>query len=186
MRDMHAVDINCIVKELKEVIGSRVDKVFQNKSGIVRIRFYGGPEGRSELLIQAGRRIHLTLFRRIAPMTPTSFAMYLRKHLGNRRLTGVAQHGFDRIVTLTFDDLSLVVELFARGNILLLDHEANVMLAMSKGPEERVSRGQTYSYPEGPGSPFEFTGKIERVTVDLSGELIEDSEATIRILLAQE
>ena len=94
-------------------------------------------------------------------MTPTSFAMYLRKHLGNRRLTGVAQHGFDRIVTLTFDDLSLVVELFARGNILLLDHESNVMLAMSKGPEERVSRGQVYSYPEGPGSPFEFSSVSE-------------------------
>jgi len=161
MREMHTVDINCIVQELEELIGSRVDKVFQNRAGIVRIRFYGGSQGRSELLIQAGRRIHLTKFRRKAPKTPTSFAMYLRKHLGNSRLTGVSQHDFDRIVTLKFEDQLLVVELFARGNILLLDSESRVMLAMSRGPEERITRGQPYTYPQGPVNPLEISSPGE-------------------------
>jgi arylsulfatase len=33
--------------------------------------------------------------------------------------------------------------------------------------------------------PFEFTGEIDSVTVDVSGELIQDSEAEIRQIMAR-
>jgi predicted ribosome quality control (RQC) complex YloA/Tae2 family protein len=153
---MHAADINCIVGELQTILGSRVDKVFQDGTGAVRMRFYGGPSGRAELLIEAGVRVHLTEYRRRGSKTPTSFAMYLRKHLGNRPLTGATQHDFDRIVLLDFGDLRLVVEVFARGNIVLLDADSKVMLSMKKGPKERVSRGSVYSLPSSPISPFQI------------------------------
>ena len=39
--------------------------------------------------------------------------------------------------------------------------------------------------PEYP-SPFKFTGKIYNVTVDVSGELIEDEEAELRLVMARE
>jgi arylsulfatase len=35
-------------------------------------------------------------------------------------------------------------------------------------------------------APFAFTGTIHKVTVDLSGELIEDDESTMRRLIAQQ
>ena len=34
--------------------------------------------------------------------------------------------------------------------------------------------------------PFEFTGTIERVTVDVSGDLIHDTEAQIRMVMARQ
>jgi arylsulfatase len=34
--------------------------------------------------------------------------------------------------------------------------------------------------------PFEFTGKIHSVTVDVSGELIQDAEAEMRAILARQ
>jgi hypothetical protein len=34
--------------------------------------------------------------------------------------------------------------------------------------------------------PFEFTGTIDTVTVDVSGELIKDSEAEIRQIMARQ
>jgi arylsulfatase len=34
--------------------------------------------------------------------------------------------------------------------------------------------------------PFPFTGKIHKVTVDVSGELIRDDEATLRIHMARQ
>jgi arylsulfatase len=34
--------------------------------------------------------------------------------------------------------------------------------------------------------PFEFTGEIDSVTVDVSGELIKDSEAEIRQIMARQ
>ncbi len=158
MREMHAVDINCIVRELQQILGSNVDKVFQDDRDVIRIRFYGASAGRNELLIESGKRIHLTQFRRKAPKRPTSFAMYLRKHLGNMNLTGVSQHDFDRVVLLEFQDLRLVVELFSRGNVILIDTNGKVMLSLKKGPQERVEKDVQYSLPEPPGSPFDFVG----------------------------
>ena len=35
-------------------------------------------------------------------------------------------------------------------------------------------------------SPFKFTGTIHSVTVDVSGELIEDSEAELRVHMARQ
>ena len=35
-------------------------------------------------------------------------------------------------------------------------------------------------------APFTFTGDIHQVTVDLSGELIQDDEAALRVLMAQQ
>ena len=35
-------------------------------------------------------------------------------------------------------------------------------------------------------APFTFTGKIHKVTVDLSGDLIQDDEATMRRLISQQ
>jgi arylsulfatase len=42
--------------------------------------------------------------------------------------------------------------------------------------------------PVGPfyDSPFEFTGTIRSVTFDVSGDVIEDSEAELRRILARQ
>ena len=36
------------------------------------------------------------------------------------------------------------------------------------------------------GDEFRFTGTIKRVTIDLSGELIQDSEADMKIAMARQ
>ena len=164
MREMHAIDINCIVSELPQLAGSRVDKVFQDGPDLIRIRFYGGERGRSELLVEAGRRIHLTSYKRQAPKVPTSFAMYLRKHLGNRKLASIRQHDFDRIVSLHFEDLTLVLELFAKGNVVLLDGERHVMLSLKKGQLDRIRRGAEYQLPPPYHSPFEISCEKDLVS----------------------
>ena len=35
-------------------------------------------------------------------------------------------------------------------------------------------------------APFTFTGELKNVTVDLSGDLIKDDEAAVRLLMAQQ
>jgi len=39
--------------------------------------------------------------------------------------------------------------------------------------------------PEGDSGTFRFTGTIRRITVDLSGDLIQDSEADMKIAMAR-
>jgi arylsulfatase len=40
--------------------------------------------------------------------------------------------------------------------------------------------------PEEYSDEFRFTGTIERVTIDLSGELIQDSEAEMKIAMTRQ
>jgi arylsulfatase len=35
-------------------------------------------------------------------------------------------------------------------------------------------------------APFRFTGKIKQVVIDMSGDLIEDDDAKVRLLMAQQ
>jgi arylsulfatase len=51
-----------------------------------------------------------------------------------------------------------------------------------------VTCGSAHGSPVTPDyqPPFEFTGKIHSVTVDVSGELIEDKEAKTRMVMAQQ
>jgi arylsulfatase len=48
--------------------------------------------------------------------------------------------------------------------------------------------GAAYGAPVTPDyqTPFEFTGQIHNVTVDVSGQLIEDKEAEMRIAMARQ
>ena len=54
---------------------------------------------------------------------------------------------------------------------------------------EGLSCGYDFAAPVLPHayeSPFTFTGTIHQVVVDLGGELIQDEEATLRRLMAQQ
>ena len=83
------------------------------------------------LMIQSGIRFHSMAAESLdfAGTTPSPFCAKLRKHLRNARLAQVTQLGgpHERVVLLGFlgnsstTSLALVVELYSKGNILLLD-----------------------------------------------------------------
>jgi predicted ribosome quality control (RQC) complex YloA/Tae2 family protein len=79
---------------------------------------------------------------------PSSFIMRMRKLLGGRP-TGISQVGFDRIIRMDFSRASVVVELFADGNLLLLD-EQGVILSAWRSEEfssRKLRSGYAYLAP---------------------------------------
>ena len=124
-------DIARMVLELREHIGARIRKSYQPHWEQVMIRLNSKQEGPSDLVIVRGKRLYLSDRDRPMPMSPSPFAMVLRKHLGNGRLVDVSQHGFDRIITLHIDTASgihrLVIEMFRDGNVILLDPEGVII-----------------------------------------------------------
>ncbi len=126
--EMSSVDIRYIVNELQSLIGSRVDKVYHDGNEIrIKLRTR---EGRQDLIIEAGKRIHITTYIREAPKMPSSFTMLLRKHLSGSFIDAIEQHDFDRIVKIRIGDYTLVGELFKKGNIILLDSEDRILAAL--------------------------------------------------------
>ncbi len=172
---MSSFDILAVVAELQHMIGARVNKVFQPAGRELRVALHLPGRGREDLVIEAGRRLHLTSYPKKAPLTPTTFAMTLRKYLRNARLESIEQLGFDRIVMMRFERggerYTLVAELFSRGNVVLTDSEGVILAVMSPGrysTRALVGRAK-YEPPPQRLNPFELTAEELREVLNAGG-----------------
>ncbi len=98
---MTSFDIAAITPELnQQVTGAYIDNIYQTspRTLLLRLRQPGRP--RLHLLIEAGKRLHLTSYVLEKPTRPSSFCMALRKYLRNGVVTAISQHRFERIVIL--------------------------------------------------------------------------------------
>ncbi|MHA1959169.1 MAG: ribosome rescue protein RqcH [Candidatus Thorarchaeota archaeon] len=150
---MSNIDIRMILPELRSAAeGAFIKNVYQYGDVFV-LKLYQPAGGTSQLLVQPGRRIHLTEFRRAAPRVPPKFCTVLRKYLRDKRVVSVEQHDLDRIVVITIggEDSSykLVAELFGNGNLLLLDPEDKIFIAMKykKMRDRDVMPKAAYLFP---------------------------------------
>ncbi len=154
MKDsMSNVDIHVILPELEsEIKGAFVKNVYQYGDVFV-LKLYLQSGRSPQLLIQPGCRIHLTEFKRVAPRQPSKFVVVLRKYLREKRILSLKQHQFDRIVTIEIGDenssYKLVVELFSHGNLLLLDPQARIFVALHyrRMRDRAVLPKETYAFP---------------------------------------
>ncbi|NJF26081.1 ribosome rescue protein RqcH [Thermococcus sp. Bubb.Bath] len=156
---MSSVDIRYIVRELQWLVGSRVDKVYHDGN---EIRFkLRTKEGRADLILEAGKRLHITSYIKEAPKQPSSFTMLLRKHLGGGFIDAIEQHQFDRIVKIRIGDYTLIGELFRRGNVILVDSESKIVAALryEEYKDRRIMPKADYRYPPARENPLEVTSE---------------------------
>jgi predicted ribosome quality control (RQC) complex YloA/Tae2 family protein len=133
---MSSVDVAAIVTELQELVGARLVKAYQPGKEEIRLKLHQKEIGSLDLIIEAGRRIHLTKYKRPSPRMPSNFSMYIRKHLSGGRIAQIRQLEFDRIVELTVErwdkQLRLIAELLPRGNLVLIDENGDIMLPLRR------------------------------------------------------
>ena len=124
---MTGFDVRAVSQELDSWAGAYVKKAYMPHYEQIVLRINPKESDQFDLVIVRGQRVYTSQRDRPMPMTPPPFAMVLRKHLKNARLTGVEQLGFDRVLLLRFDTKhgkrSLSVELFRDGNVILMDEE---------------------------------------------------------------
>lgn len=152
------VDVYVGVKELQELINGKLDKAFliDSQDGRELILKLHVPEvGTREVAIGIGKYKYITIteYPREKPKNPPSFAMLLRKHLKNIKITKIEQHNFDRIIKFIFQwgerIYTLVVELFGEGNVILLDHEDKIILPLKieKWSTRKIVPKEIYKFP---------------------------------------
>lgn len=164
MKTMTNVDIYAISHELNEFLeGARVDKSFQPNKETVVMRFHKAGFGRVDLVMEAGKRIHKSQYPLPNPTKPPSFPMLLRKRLKGANLLSIKQYNFDRIVEITLkkDQIyTIVVELFSKGNIILLDEDKNIIMPLKRKSwsNRDISAKREYAYPPENGiNPIKIT-----------------------------
>ena len=157
MKSMSNVDIFTISNELNNLLsGARVDKSFQPTRDIVVIRFHVPGTGRIDLVMQCGSRIHTSQYPLENPITPPSFPMLLRKRIKGAHVESIKQHNFDRVVEIKVKKdqyYTIIVELFDKGNIILLDDENNIILPLKRKhwSNRDISSKREYIFPEDRG-----------------------------------
>ena len=155
--EMSSVDIRYVVRELQWLLGSRVDKVYHDGDEIrIKLRT---KEGRADLILQAGKRFHLTSYVKEAPKQPSSFTMLLRKHLSGGFIDAIEQHQFDRIVKIRVGDYTLIGELFRKGNIVLVDSENRIVAALryEEYKDRAIKPKAEYRFPPARENPLEVS-----------------------------
>ena len=184
MKSMSNVDIFTISNELNNLLsGARVDKSFQPTKDIVVMRFHVPGTGRIDLVMQCGSRIHTSQYPLENPTTPPTFPMLLRKRVKGAHVESIKQHNFDRVVEIRVKKdkyYTIIVELFDKGNIILLDEDNNIILPLKRKrlSTRDISSKIEYEFPEDRGiNPITVTEKEFK-------EVFNDSESDVVRTLA--
>jgi len=150
---MTSFDIAVLTPELDRTIkGARIDNIYQINPITLLLKLRQPSQPSLHVLIEAGKRLHLTSYALEKPKRPTAFCMALRKHLRNGRVTGIQQHEFERVIMVQVltgkDDFQLMSELFGRGNIILVNSQNKILHALTyrKMRDRNILRGEAFQH----------------------------------------
>lgn len=154
-----------LLGELKETLkDARIENIYHAPPAILLLKLHKPNQPAFNLLLEAGKRFHLTSYQITKPSKPTAFCMALRKHLRNGLIKEISQHEFERIVTFHISgkqgDFKLVTEFFGEGNIILVDSQNKVLQALTykRMRDRNILRNTEFQYPPSSGkNPLKIT-----------------------------
>jgi predicted ribosome quality control (RQC) complex YloA/Tae2 family protein len=155
---MTSFDIALITSELnQQILDARIDNIYQLNHVTLLLKLRQPSQPPLHLLIEAGKRVHLTSYTFEKPQKPPAFCMALRKHIRNGRIVGVQQHEFERIITIKVSkktgEFQLVIELFGEGNIILVNPQNKVLHALTyrRMRDRNILRGEIFQHAPSSG-----------------------------------
>jgi len=153
--ELTSLDLYYLVKEFQDLVGARIDKVYEKEEDKNEFLFIFHKSGVGKLMLRFNLPglVYLTDYKQVFPDTPPGFCMFLRKHLASARVREVRQKGFERILEIVFNTKlgvrTLICELFSKGNMVLVDENYKIRgLLKSQNWQTRTIRGGIrYEYP---------------------------------------
>jgi predicted ribosome quality control (RQC) complex YloA/Tae2 family protein len=175
---MTSVDVAALLPEFDSLIGAKLEKAYQITPVELRLKLVT-KTGKRDLIIEAGKRLHLTNAPAAAPALPPSFPMLLRKELKGGRISTIEQYDFDRVVEIRFsrgdDERYVICELFSKGNVVLTDESKRIILPLRgmRSASRQVIRGQQYEYPSTQLSPVDLSyNEFEAAITSISRDVV--------------
>jgi predicted ribosome quality control (RQC) complex YloA/Tae2 family protein len=184
MKHLTSIEVSAIVKELQELIGSKVSKIYQPDNTEIVIEFFKTSKGKFLLRLVPGTATYITTYKRPNPKNILSFCKFLRKRLTNVFLEKIEQKHFERIIEFRFKTKEtvyyLIIELFSKGNIIFCDKDYKIISALQVQlwKDRKIKANETYSYP--PTSNTDIFQLTEKGFKDIV--LSSDKENIVKIL----
>ncbi len=160
VKEFSNFDVFAIVKELDSVLTNGTILNIYEIEDLLIVKINTN-FGKKNLIIKKDSRINLTEYDYPIPNYPSQYISSLRKLLKNRRILKVFQHQFDRIIVIELSNKDgkpwkFVIELFNKGNFLLLD-EKNIIIVAKKYRKFRdrdLLAQKEYFFPKSQGENF--------------------------------
>lgn len=154
MRELSSIDIHFLMQELREVVGSRIDKIYAPEWDelVLQLRRAGG---KALVRIIVPKHCYLSSGKDVMPERPSGWCALLRSLVEGAKITAIEQPQSERIITFVLETQErktrLVIELFGKGNIIVVD-EGDVIRAVLHElvlKTHAVERGKNYTLPAG-------------------------------------
>ncbi|MFW6173835.1 MAG: ribosome rescue protein RqcH [Elusimicrobiota bacterium] len=165
-RALSSFGIYVIVLELQYLIDSYIDKIYQLTRDEILVRVNNRKTGQKEIIFVRNGQLLCTTHKRFdVPKKPSAFVMTLRKYLSNGKIKEITQHEFDRIIKIKISkkegEYTLIFELFANGNIILLNPKGEIILPLIKHQwaHRTIKPHEVYIPPPPQINPFCLTKK---------------------------
>ena len=149
---LSSLEINYLVKELQTLIDSKIDKIYHPSKSELILNLHSPKIKKQSLQIKVPNSIYLTTY---VPQShePSEFCMFLRKKLNNARIRKINQLESERIIELDIetkeDNYKLIIEMFAKGNILLTKNNEILSAIYYQKFKDRTIRPKIkYQYPK--------------------------------------
>lgn len=157
-KEFTSFDVAAATRELKETtVNSYINNIYQSDGKTLLLKLHKTNKPPLNLILEAGRRLHLTSYTLEKPAIPPAFCMALRKYLRNAWLTDIEQYEFERVLVFSFrtkeNKLQLVLELFGDGNIILVDENGKILQALNykRMRDRSILRGEVFQFAPSSG-----------------------------------
>ena len=120
-KQLSSLDLHFLVKELKDLENSRIDKIYQPEKNVIIFSLYKSNVGKKILKIDVGKSMFIADEKEEGETL--GFGMFLRKHLDGYFLSRISQVEPERILKFSFKVKNNIkdfyIEFFGKGNAIL-------------------------------------------------------------------
>ncbi len=188
-KEFTSFDVAIAIHELKEAVAnSRVNNIYQLNEKTLILKLHKTDKPPLRLVMEAGRRLHLTTYALKPPKVPPAFCMALRKYLRGAWVDNVEQYEFERVATVHFrtktGKMRLILELFGEGNIILTGENGEILQALifKRMRDRNIVRNEAYQFPPSISkNPFKVSREALSEALKESGD-VEVVRALARFL----
>lgn len=142
MRSMTNLEYKLIIKEIQDLVDKHFSKIWL-VDGYYRMKI-----GDKSIVCEPGVRLHITKY--IDKETEIDgFCQKIRKDLHNARVLSIEQLNNDRLVLFRFDKGELYLEMFGKGNMILVkDGNTVVSVKNETWSDREIKPGKEYKTPK--------------------------------------
>jgi predicted ribosome quality control (RQC) complex YloA/Tae2 family protein len=184
-------DVFAIAKELDLILRDSLILNVYEVEDLLILKINTKTHGKKNLIIKKDTRINLTDYNYPIPKYPNQYIMSLRKLLKNRQILSISQYNFCRIVIMELRNIEgepwkLIIELFNKGNYILLDDNNIIKIARKyqKLKDRSILANKEYQFPTSRGKDFLSINQeefIDLIKQDTDVELVRFMARNINI-----